>query len=201
MRRAVLLALVTALTVSLATSAMLAAGAPPSNRPGRAVDGYPVAANSTGADVNLVTAYTVFPGQTDPLTALANASGLLLYPTWVLTLVADPAASYAVYVNDLEIAAGSVAGIRTLTFNVTGATASVSVGLGGAVYSFPSEYVLTVPVGSYYSNPPQPLVATLGEVLYAQADVFAAFGLAMGVGFLVAYRTRVAQAKRRVREE
>ena len=62
-----------------------------------------------------------------------------MYPHWIVTMQSSQNVSYSLYVNGQELMSGYVYGSKTVEFNVSGSSASVTIGLGSQVYKFPKE--------------------------------------------------------------
>ena len=160
----------------------------------------PIRANVT-ADANYVSVYSEHPGQANYLAIPNNTTGLIVYSEWVVTLVAVPQQSYTVYEGDLQIVAGTASGVKTLDFNVTGSPVTVEITLGGAVYKYTGDYVLSVGVGTYFSSPPVQLIYSAEQLILSNVSIIVAAVLALLVAMLVSYRTVVARAQREVIRE
>lgn len=126
-----------------------------------------------------------YSGQDQFLTISPGTSGALMYPDWSVTMQSTQNVSYSIYLNGQELLSGYVYGSRTVQFNISGSTASVTIGMGSNVYDFKNEIIATVPIQKYYSAPPPPLVAT-------ELDVVTAVGVGvttLGVWILIAMFT------------
>lgn len=198
-RTSVLLAVAVGLAVLALAGAPIVSVASPAPSGGHPAGSLvPSAASST---VNYVSIYSTYKGQANYLAVPNNSTGAIVYAEWVVTVVASPAANYTLYEGDLQLVSGTVLGERTFTVNVTGSPVTAEVILGGAVYHYTGEVVLTVGVSTYYSSPPPQLIYSAEQLVLANVSVIVAAILAVAIGMLVSYRTVVARAKREVRAE
>ena len=166
---------------------------------GSASQGPPHAAGSP-PPIRSISVYTTYPGQNQYLAIPANTSGVLVYPTWQITLVTDENLSYTIYVNGLRVDEGTVNGQDVVQLNVTGQTVSVNIGFGDTIYRYNNEFLSTVPLSAYYAPPPPPLVATEEQVLIQGVQVLGAFVMAVLGAMFVARRIVIERRKRQIQE-
>ena len=150
--------------------------------------------------IRSISVYTTYPGQNQYLAIPPNTSGVLVYPTWVITLVTDENLSYTIYVNGLRVDEGVINGQSVVQLNVTGQTVSVNIGFGDTIYRYNNEFLSTVPLSAYYAPPPPPLVATEEQVLIQGVQVLGAFVMAVLGAMFVARRIVIERRKRQIQE-
>jgi hypothetical protein len=150
------------------------------------------------AGVTSVSIYSSYPGQNQYLAVPPNASGIVVYPHWLATLISTSNVSYAVYVSGLEVASGFVFGEKAVAWNVVGDVVNVSVGLGSVVYHYDHEFLSNVPLRSYYSSPPPPPIATALQVTFDELAIAVAFGLSIAGAMFTARKTVVERKKREI---
>lgn len=154
-------------------------------------------ANQT-ASVNTISVYTTYPGQNQYLALPPNATGVIIYPHWVVTLVSSTNDSYSIYVSGLEIAQGDSLGVHTVDFGVVGRVINVSIGFGPVVYHYDHEFLSNVPLSAYYSSPPAPPVATALEVTFDELAIAFAFVLSLAGAMFTARKTVIERKKRQI---
>lgn len=126
--------------------------------------------------IQSVYVYSCYPGQSQFLTVQNGVSGALMYTRWTAILQSTQNVSFSVYVGNQNLLTGYFTGSKDITFNVTGSTASVIIGVGKTVYKYPSELISTVPVSKYYGpKPPLDTATFLDEVFAAVKGVFGIF--------------------------
>ena len=98
-----------------------------------------------------------------------NSTGVLAYPTWHVDMTSSTNASYVIYVAALKVASGTVLGTAEALFNVTGTTATVTVGFAGHTYQFLNEIIASESVQT--PPPPPPLQFTAQQLAAALAAI------------------------------
>ena len=139
-----------------------------------------------------------YAGQNQFLTASPGTSGALMYPDWHVVLQSTQNVSYTVYVNNQEILSGSVIGSKTVNFNISGSTATVTIGLGNKVFSFPHELISSIPIQKYYGPAPPSLQYTLSQYEYGIARAFVASIFAVMIALFTARKYLLEKEKREV---
>ena len=132
-----------------------------------------------------VSAISHYTGQSQYLTAHPGQSGTLMYPIWEITMLASNNVSYSIRDNGLKIASGHILGKKTIEFNVSGNTTSVTVSLGSHIYNFNNELIARVPLQKYYAPPAPPLIYSLAQ--YERGLIVAAISsfMSFGIGIVI----------------
>ncbi len=148
MKRALALMLVLAVAL-LAVTGVAPAGAQ------TAAGHAPSTPTASTTNVAYLTVYTRLAASSNGpyLYVPANSTGVLVYPTWIVTFVSDEYQPYTIVVDGLQISSASSIGVQTAEFNVTGSTATVQIGFAGSVYQYRDEQVATTNV---QAPPPPP---------------------------------------------
>jgi len=92
------------------------------------------------------------------LYAPANSIGLLMYPTWNITLISSAPVAYSVIVNGLEASSGTFSGIKNVVVVVNSSLGSAVVGIGDQVYKFSNMPIESVPLSQVYKSPSATLI-------------------------------------------
>ena len=140
-----------------------------------------------------------YPGQDQFLSVSSGVSGALMYPHWIATLQSSENETYSILVNGQQIASGTVVGTKTVDFNVTGNTTSVSIGLGSHVYQYPNEIISTIPIQKYYGPKPPTLQYTFAEYEYGIIKAFIASLFAVVIASFSVRKWVIEHEKREVR--
>lgn len=148
--------------------------------------------------VSTLSVYTTYPGQNQYLALPANASGVIIYPHWVVTLVSSQNQTFSIYVSGLEITQGASIGVHVVDFDVVGDVVNVSIGFGGVSYHYDHEFLSNVPLSSYYSSPPAPPVATALQVTFDELAIAFAFVLSLAGAMFTARKTVIEKKKRQI---
>ncbi|MHB1708712.1 MAG: hypothetical protein ACYCT2_04470 [Thermoplasmataceae archaeon] len=126
--------------------------------------------------IESVSVSSSYAGQDQFLTVSPGTAGALMYPDWQVTMQSTQNESYSVYLNGQDLMSGYVYGSRIVEFNISGSSATVTIGLGNKVFAFKNEIIATVPIQKYYGPPPIPLVATFtDEIIAAMKGVVGLF--------------------------
>ena len=95
-----------------------------------------------------------------------------------------------------------------MDFNVSGSSATVTIGLGNKIFKYSNEIIATVPIQKYYGPKPPPLQYTLSEYEYGIARAFVASAFAIIIALFTARkyllekeRWEVIRIRRTLREE
>ena len=192
-------ALVTGAVILLLCALGLSGGHPTSlsTSTGRASPAAGLATNQS-TSVSTISVYTTYPGQNQYLALPPNASGVVIYPHWVVTLVSSINQTYSIYVSGLEITQGASMGVHEVEFGVVGDVVNVSIGFGPTTYHYDHEYLSNVPLSTYYSAPPAPPVATALQVTFDELAIAFAFVLSLGGAMFTARRTVIERKKRQI---
>lgn len=142
----------------------------------------------TSTYVSSVEVTSTLAGSTQSLIVHPGQRGVLMFPTWTVSMESDLNVTYSIELNGKLESEGFVSGSRSISFNVTGKVASVVVSLGQKSYSFPGELIASVPLSQYFNGgpPPAPLVATAIQVLTAVGAgvmIFAVWSMVAGLTF------------------
>ena len=179
------LALMLVLTVALiAVTGVAPAGAQ------TATGHAPGAPTASTTNVAYLTVYTRLAASVNGpyLYVPANSTGVLVYPTWVVTFVSDEYQPYTIVVDGLQISSASSIGVQTAEFNVTGSTATVQIGFAGSVYQYRDEQVASTVVQT--APPPPPALYTAAQfasaILSIQVQVWVIVALAFVGSFFMA---------------
>ena len=148
--------------------------------------------------IESVSVSSSYSGQDQFLTVAPGTSGALMYPHWIVTMQSSQNVSYSLYVNGQELLSGYVYGSKTVDFNVSGSSASVTIGLGSQVYKFPREIIATVPIQKYYGPKPPALQYTLAEYEYGIARAFVASAFAIIIALFTARKYLLEKERREV---
>ena len=132
--------------------------------------------------IESVSVSSSYPGQDQFLTVAPGTSGALMYPGWSVSMQSTQNVSYSIYLNGQDLMSGYVYGSRTVDFNISGSSATVTIGVGSKVFTFKNEIIATVPIQKYYAPPPPPLVATEIEVITAVSAGSVVFALWVLIG-------------------
>ena len=149
--------------------------------------------------IQSVTVSSSYSGQDQFLTVAAGTSGALMYPHWIVTMQSTTNESYSVYLNGQELMSGYVYGSKTVDFNVSGSSATVTIGLGSGVYTYKNEIIATVPIQKYYQAPQPPLVATEIGVITAVGSGAVIFAVWVLIGTFTVRPWIMDRMKRRPR--
>ena len=149
--------------------------------------------------IESVTVSSTYPGQDQFLSVSSGISGALMYPHWIATLQSSQNETYSILVNGQQIASVTVVGTKTVDFNVTGNTTSVSIGLGTHVYRYPNEIISTIPIQKYYGPKPPTLQYTFAEYEYGIIKAFIASLFAVVIASFSVRKWIVEHEKREVR--
>ena len=152
----------------------------------------------TDHNIQSVQVYSCYPGQAQYLTVQNGVSGALMYTHWVATMQSTQNVSYSIYVGGQSLASGYFVGTKDISFNVTGSSATVTIGIGKIVYRYPSEPISSVPVSKYYGPKPPALAYTASDLEYALARGFVAALFAVVVALLVVRKYALEKEKRSV---
>jgi hypothetical protein len=148
--------------------------------------------------ISSVSVESTYSGQDQFLTVSPGTSGALMYPHWIVTMQSSQNVSYSLYVNGQELMSGYVYGSRTVDFNVSGSSATVTIGLGSQVYKFSNEIIATVPIQKYYGPKPPALQYTLAEYEYGIARAFVASAFAIIIALFTARKYLLEKERREV---
>ena len=148
--------------------------------------------------ISSVSVSSSYSGQDQFLTVAPGTSGALMYPHWIVDMQSSQNVSYSLYVNGQELMSGYVYGSKTVDFNVSGSSASVTIGLGNQVYKFPNEIIATVPIQKYYGPKPPALQYTLAEYEYGIARAFVASAFAIIIALFTARKYLLEKERREV---
>ena len=148
--------------------------------------------------IQSVTVSSSYSGQDQFLTVQPGVSGALMYPHWIVTMQSTTNESYSVYLNGQELMSGYVYGSKTVDFNVSGSSATVTIGLGNQVYKYPNELVATIPIQKYYGPKPPPLQYTLSEYEFGIARAFVASAFAIIIALFTARKYLLEKERREV---
>lgn len=138
------------------------------------------------------------PGQEQFLTVAPGTSGALMYPDWTVSMQSTANSSFTIYENSQEIISGSLYGSKTVNFNVSGSSVTVTVGIGSSVFKFPNELIASVPIQKYYGPKPAPLAYTVQEYEYGIARAFIASLFAILISILSVRKWVIEREKREV---
>ena len=138
------------------------------------------------------------PGQEQFLTVAPGTSGALMYPDWTVSMQSTANSSFTIYENSQEIISGSLYGSKTVNFNVSGSSVTVTVGIGSSVFKFPNELIASVPIQKYYGPKPAPLAYTVQEYEYGIARAFVASLFAILISILSVRKWVIEREKREV---
>ena len=167
-----------------------------------AIMAAPAEATTAAPPVNVasLSVWTSFPNAGGVfLYVPLNSTGVLVYPEWHADFASSSNASYTIYVGGLNVASGAVLGQKHVTFNVTGAQASVLIGFAGVPYSFTDEPVAQVSVTT--PPPPPPLEYTASQfenaLLTGQLQAYGVVALAVLGSFFSARKIVIVNRKAR----
>ena len=121
-----------------------------------------------------------------------------MYPHWIVTMQSTTNESYSVYLNGKELMFGYVYGSKTVDFNVSGSSATVTIGLGNQVYKYPNELVAKIPIQKCYGPKPPPLQYTLSEYEFGIARAFVASAFAIIIALFTARKYLLEKERREV---
>ncbi len=155
----------------------------------------------TSTDISSVSVTSDLQGSSQILTVSPGQRGMLMFPTWHVSMQSSRNVSYSIDLNGNLVSSGFVSGSLRVSFNVTAREASLAVQLGSKTYSFPGELVSNVPLNEYYSSgsAPAPLVASALQVILAVGAGAGVFGIWMLVGGLTLRPWVMDRMKRRPR--
>ena len=148
--------------------------------------------------IESVSVSSSYPGQDQFLSVSSGVSGALMYPHWIATLQSSENETYSVLVNGQQIASGTVVGTKSVDFNVSGNTTSVSIGLGSHVYKYPNEIISSIPIQKYYGPKPPTLQYTVAEYEYGIIKAFIASLFAILIALFTAKKYLIEREKREV---
>lgn len=151
--------------------------------------------NKAIESVSVSSSYT---GQDQFLTVASGTSGALMYPHWIVSLKSTQNESYSIYVNGQSLLSGYVFGSKTVDFNVSGSSATVTIGLGNKIFKYSNEIIATVPIQKYYGPKPPPLQYTLSEYEYGIARAFVASAFAIIIALFTARKYLLEKERREV---
>ncbi len=149
--------------------------------------------------IESVSVSSSYPGQDQFLTVSPGTAGALMYPDWQVTMQSTQNESYSVYLNGQDLMSGYVYGSRIVEFNISGSSATVTIGLGNKVFTFKNEIIATVPIQKYYQPPPPQLVATEIDVITAVGAGAVIFALWVLIGTFTVRPWIMDRMKRRPR--
>ena len=148
--------------------------------------------------IESVSVSSSYPGQDQFLTVAPGTSGALMYPDWSVTMQSTQNVSYSIYLNGQELMSGHVYGSRTVDFNISGSSATVTIGLGNGIFKFPNELVATIPIQKYYGPQPPSLQYTLSQYEYGIARAFVASFFAIMIALFTARKYLLEKERREV---
>ena len=148
--------------------------------------------------IQSVSVSSSYPGQDQFLTVAPGTAGALMYPDWSVTMQSTQNESYSIYLNGQELLSGYVYGSKIVQFNISGSTATVTIGLGNSVYKFPNELVATIPIQKYYGPQPPSLQYTLSQYEYGIARAFVASAFAIIIALFTARKYLLERERREV---
>jgi len=148
--------------------------------------------------IQSVTVSSSYAGQDQYLTVAPGTSGALMYPHWTVSMQSTQNVSYSIYLNGQNLMSGYVYGSKTVDFNVSGSSATVTIGLGKQVYKFPNELIATIPIQKYYGPKPPALQYTLSEYEYGIARAFVASAFAIIIALFTARKYLLEKERREV---
>ncbi|EQB70775.1 MAG: hypothetical protein AMDU1_APLC00047G0016 [Thermoplasmatales archaeon A-plasma] len=149
-------------------------------------------------EISSVEVSSSYVGQDQFLTVSSGTSGALMYPHWIVKMESTQNVSYTINVNGQNILSGHILGSKVLDFNVSGSSATVTIGLGSKIFSYPNEIVATVPIQKYYGPKPPPLQYTLVEYEYGIARAFVASAFAILIALFTARKYLLEKERREV---
>ena len=85
-----------------------------------------------------------------------------------------------------------------MDFNVSGSSATVTIGLGNKIFKYSNEIIATVPIQKYYGPKPPPLQYTLSEYEYGIARAFVASAFAIIIALFTARKYLLEKERREV---
>ncbi len=149
-------------------------------------------------DIESVSVSSSYPGQAQYLTVSPGTSGALMYPFWIISMESSQNVSFSIYLNGQEQISGHILGPRVVYLNISGSTASVTVGLGSKIFKFSNELIASVPIQKYYGPkaPPSQYTLTQYEDGIMKAFVASFFGLM--ISLLVVRKYVIEREKREV---
>ena len=148
--------------------------------------------------IESVSVSSSYPGQDQFLTVAPGTSGALMYPDWSVTMQSTQNVSYSIYLNGQELMSGHVYGSRTVDFNISGSSATVTIGLGNGIFKFPNELVATIPIQKYYGPQPPSLQYTFSQYEYGIARAFVASFFAIMIALFTARKYLLEKERREV---
>ena len=148
--------------------------------------------------IESVSVSSSYPGQAQYLTVSPGTSGALMYPSWAITMESSQNVSFSIYLNGQEQISGNVLGSRVVDLNISGSTASVTVGLGSKIFKFLNELVASVPIQKYYGPKAPPLQYTLAEYEAGIIKAFVASFFGLMISLLVVRKYVIEREKREV---
>ena len=151
--------------------------------------------NQAIESVSVSSSYT---GQNQFLTVQPGKSGALMYPHWTIKMESTQNETYSIVLDGQTMASGNVHGNKSVNLNVSGTSASVVVGIGSHVFSFPHEIIATVPIQKFYGPRPPPLVFTTAQYEEGLVKAFIASFFAILISFLGVRNWILEQRKREV---
>ena len=135
-----------------------------------------ISAELTDHNIQSVQVYSSYPGQAQFLTVQDGVSGALMYTYWTAILQSTQNVTYSVYLGGQSLVSGSFVGTKIINFNVTGSSATVTIGVGKEIYKYPSESISSVPIQKYYApKPPSDVATFLDEIFTAIKGVVGIF--------------------------
>lgn len=135
-----------------------------------------ISSELTDHNIQSVQVYSSYPGQAQFLTVQNGVSGALMYTYWTAILQSTQNVTYSVYLGGQSLVSGSFVGTKIINFNVTGSSATVTIGVGKEIYKYPSESISSVPIQKYYApKPPSDVATFLDEIFTAIKGVVGIF--------------------------
>lgn len=124
---------------------------------------------NTVNDVPVISSYiiTTLTGQAD-LDANPDQTQLLLHQNATIYIESSFNTTYKIYVQDNEIATGTVNGITSVNTTLPEGTTTIIVTTPQATFSYKNEIVTALPQYKYYGPKPPSLIATLIEEILSQ---------------------------------
>lgn len=152
----------------------------------------------TNQEIEQVSVSSSYPGQDQFLTVSPGISGALMYPHWTVSMESTQNLSFTINVNGQNIDSGHFKDSKIVDFNVSGSSATVTIGIGSKVFRYPNEIIATVPIQKYYGPKPPPLQYTLAEYEYGIARAFVASAFAILIALFTARKYLLEREKREV---
>ncbi len=148
------------------------------------------------ASTQSVTVVTSYPGENQFLAVSSGQQGVLLYPNWKITIMADFPENFSIMENGGLVKSGTVQGTLAIPLILNSSTVSIQISVGGKVYSFDHEIITSIPIQKYYGPPPPSLEYTLSEYEYGIARAFVASTFAIMISLFTARKYLLEREKR-----